>query len=37
VRELVTAARNGDVQAKRALVKLEAVNPTALETFVTKG
>ena len=37
VGELVTAARDGDESARAALARLEHVNPTALQAFLTKG
>ena len=37
VADLVTAARNGNTQAVRALNRLEQVNPAALQTFLSKG
>jgi len=38
VSELVTAARNGDADAKAAVARLEQVNPAALQAFIaTKG
>ena len=38
VLELVTAARNGDADAKAAVARLEQVNPAALQAFIaTKG
>jgi len=35
--ELVTVARSGNAQAVRALARLEQVNPTALQVFLSKG
>lgn len=37
VNELVVAARNGDESARTALARLEQVNPTALQSYLTKG
>lgn len=34
---LVLSARNGNQAARRALARLEQVNPSALEAFLTKG